>query len=113
MCKRTCGLATLCVLIIIVRLFEDHAPHVISLSHAQNHGVNADLAWKFSRKLEDRFPLVELAHGGDDMRFHHYGTNDDYSKMLQDTPKDAMLNAMAYMTSMVKWVCRQAIRYID
>lgn len=80
----------------------------ITLSHKQGYSVNADLAWKVAHKLQDKFPLVELAHGGDDMRFHHYGTDDDYNKMLQDAPKDTMLNAMAYMTSMVKWVSRRA-----
>ncbi|KAI1359664.1 hypothetical protein F5Y08DRAFT_319023 [Xylaria arbuscula] len=80
----------------------------IQLCHKRGMGVNSDLAWDATQVVHKKFPHVELVHGGNHMYFNHFGTDQSYNEMLQRAPKDAVLNAMAYLPTIAKWVHQRA-----
>ncbi|RYC65179.1 hypothetical protein CHU98_g1048 [Xylaria longipes] len=92
---------------LVLTRFMERGPW-IQLCHKRSMGVNSDLAWDATQAVRKDFPHVELVHGGKDMYFYHFGTDEAYNEMLQRAPKDAVLNALAYLPAMAKWVHQRA-----
>ncbi|KAI1172211.1 PLP-dependent transferase [Nemania sp. FL0916] len=88
---------------LVLTRFMERGPW-IQLSHKRSMGVNSDLAWDAAQAVRKDFPQVELVHGGKGSHLYHFGTNEAYNRMLEKAPKDDVLNALAYLPTMAKWV---------
>lgn len=79
----------------------------IQLCHSRGFGANSDLAWNNAQQIADLFPKVELAYGGDEMEFHHFGSDSEYTRLLDGVGSNPLLNSLVYLPSMAKWLrCR-------
>lgn len=76
----------------------------LELSHSQGCGVDADLAWGNARHFQAISPKVELVYGGDEMELRVFESDADYTKMLDGVQGDALLNSLAHLPSVAKWV---------
>lgn len=85
-------------------------PHVmkrsawIHLCHAQGFGFNSDLAWDHAQRIIDKYPKVELVDGGDEMKLFHFGSDSEYTKLVDGAASDPLLNSLAYLPSAAAWV---------
>lgn len=77
----------------------------IDLCHQREFGVNSHLAWVNAQQIADISPKVELEHGGDEMKLYHFGSDLEYTKLVEGVNNDPLLNSLAYLPSMAKW-CR-------
>ncbi|KAF9872940.1 hypothetical protein CkaCkLH20_09450 [Colletotrichum karsti] len=75
----------------------------IELSHKQGYGIASHLVWQNAKDFQAIFPSVELAYGGDETAFYHYGSDKEYHKLLTDVPCDARLNSLAYAIPAAQW----------
>jgi hypothetical protein len=76
----------------------------IKLCHSQGFGVNSDLAWENGQQLAQLSPRVELANGGDAMKFHYFGSDSEYVKLLDGANSYPLLKSLTYASSMARWV---------
>ncbi|KAH9029676.1 hypothetical protein EDB85DRAFT_1508217 [Lactarius pseudohatsudake] len=79
----------------------------IKLCHSQGFGVNSDLAWENSQQLAQLSPRVELVNGGDAMKFHYFGSDSEYIKLLDGAGSHPLLKSLTYAPSMARWVRSQ------
>ncbi|KAK2022056.1 hypothetical protein LX32DRAFT_520416, partial [Colletotrichum zoysiae] len=75
----------------------------IELSHKQGYGIVSHLVWQNAKDFQAVSPLVELAYGGDETAFYHYGSDTEYNKLLTGVPCDARLNSLAYAIPAAQW----------
>ena len=66
--------------------------------------------WKNAQTFMTISELVELANGGADMAFYHYGSNGEYHKMLANVRSDTRLNSLAYVGAAMQWLNRAEAR---
>lgn len=50
------------------------------------------------------FKQVELANGGSDMAFHHYGSHIEYQELLARVRDDPCFHSLAYAGAAVHWL---------
>ncbi|KAF9069243.1 hypothetical protein BDP27DRAFT_1325861 [Rhodocollybia butyracea] len=79
----------------------------IQLCHLQGFGVNSDLAWNNAEQIADLSPKVELAYGGDEMEFHSFGSESEYTQLADGVGSNPVLNSLSYLPSMAIWLRRQ------
>ncbi|KAK0230425.1 hypothetical protein IW262DRAFT_401294 [Armillaria fumosa] len=75
----------------------------ISLCHKSGFGINSDLAWINAQQIACLSPKVELMHGGDEMKSYRFGSDSEYTKLIDGITSDPMLNSLAYLPTMAKW----------
>ncbi|KAI9826024.1 MAG: hypothetical protein M1826_006822 [Phylliscum demangeonii] len=80
----------------------------IQLSHQQGYGVASQRVWDSAQALQLVSPRVELANGGEEMAFYHYGSDSEYRKLLADARGDIRLNSLAYIAPAAQWLARTA-----
>lgn len=78
----------------------------IQLSHRQGYGVASQRVWDSAQALQIVSPRVELAKGGENMAFYHYGSDSEYLKLLRDVRGDSRLNSLAYIAPAAQWLAR-------
>lgn len=78
----------------------------IGMCHAQGFGVNSDLAWSNAERIANLSPQVELAYGGEQMMYRHFGSDSEYTKLVDDVGGDPLLAGLTYLPSMAKWLQR-------
>ena len=78
----------------------------IELCHSRGFGVNSDLAWSNAERMASLFPQVELAYGGDEMVFQHFGSNSEYIRLVEGVGDSPLLTSLAYLPSATKWLRR-------
>ena len=78
----------------------------IQLSHQQGYGVGSHRVWDNAQSFQRVSEPVELAYGGGEMAFYHYGTDSEYRKLLTDVRGDTRLNSLAYIGAAVQWLHR-------
>jgi hypothetical protein len=78
----------------------------IQLSHQQGYGVASHRVWDSAQALQLVSPRVELANGGEEMAFYHYGSDSEYCKLLADARGDARLNSLAYIAPAAQWLAK-------
>jgi len=76
----------------------------IELCHSRGFGVNSDLAWSNAERIASLFPQVELAYGGDEMVFHHFGSDSEYTRLVDGVGDDPLLTRLAHLPSMARWL---------
>ena len=75
----------------------------IKLCHSQGFGVNSDLAWNNAKQIADLSPKVELTYGGDELVLYDFGSDSEYSKLIDRVSSNPLLNSLAYLPAMAKW----------
>ncbi len=81
----------------------------LRLCYGQGYGVDAHLAWRNAEQINALTPKVELADGGPEMAFYHYGSDAEYNQLLAHAPDDPRLNSLAYVVPAARW----RKRYVD
>lgn len=74
----------------------------IGLCHSRGFGVDSDLAWRNAQRIGALFPQVELAYGGDELVFHHFGSDSEYTRLVDGVGGDPLLASLAYLPSMAR-----------
>ena len=78
----------------------------IQLCHRQGYGVDSHLVWRSAQAFgfdESGRPPVELACGGNEMAYWHYGSDGEYRELLEGVRGDARLGSLAYAGAAVRW----------
>jgi hypothetical protein len=78
----------------------------IQLSHQQGYGVASHHVWNSAQALQLVSLRVELANGGKEMAFYHYGSNSKYCKLLADARGDTRLNSLVYIAPAAQWLAK-------
>lgn len=78
----------------------------IQLCCSQGFVVNSDIAWNNAKETADLSSKVELSYGGDEMEFYHFGSDSEYIKLVDGVGSNPLLNSLAYLPSMAKWLHR-------
>lgn len=79
-------------------------PEWISLCHQKGFGANSHLAWANAAAFGEESKTVELAYGGEEMVFYHFGSDIEYHKMLAGIGNDTRLNSLAYVGAAANWL---------
>jgi hypothetical protein len=79
----------------------------IRLSHQRGSGMQSYRVWENAKQLENVSLQVELAHGGVNMDFYHYGSDSEYHELLEHVHNDARLNSLAYVNTAIRWLRRK------
>ncbi|KAK3896558.1 hypothetical protein C8A05DRAFT_39899 [Staphylotrichum tortipilum] len=72
----------------------------IRFCYGQGYGFDAPLAWENAGQIN---ALVELANGGPEMAFYHYGSDAEYNRLLAHAPDDPRLNSLTYVVQAARW----------
>jgi hypothetical protein len=78
----------------------------IKLSHQQGYGAGSHLVWRNAQSFQRVSEHVELTNGGEGMAFYHYGSDEEYSKLLTNARDDTRLNSLAYVGAAMQWLHR-------
>ncbi|KAI0031626.1 hypothetical protein K488DRAFT_51731 [Vararia minispora EC-137] len=78
----------------------------IRLSHQQSYGRGSHRVWDNAQAFISVSKSVELAKGGDEMAFYHYGSDREYHKLLAEVRGDTRLNSLAYVGAAMQWLNR-------
>jgi hypothetical protein len=75
----------------------------IRLCHSQGSGINPDLAWKNREQLTALSPKLELAYGGNELEFYHFGSGREYTTFIAGVGKNPTFHSLSYAPAMAKW----------
>lgn len=78
----------------------------IELCYSRGFGVNSDLAWSNAERIAGLFQPVELAYGGDEEVFHRFGSDSEYTKLVDCVGGGPLFASLAYLLSTARWFQR-------
>lgn len=78
----------------------------IEMCRVQGFGVNSDHAWSNAEPIASLPPQIELAHGGDNMVFCHFGSDSRDTRLVEAVGGDPLLASLAYLPSRARWLRR-------
>jgi hypothetical protein len=76
------------------------------LCHARGFGIDSDIAWVKAQRAAGLFPEIELTDGGEEMVFHHFGSDAEYTNFIDGAGHDPLLASLASLPSAARWLRR-------